>query len=69
MLSGSSAGELARASANGDGKRFQVVPGVGKKTAERIIVELREKLADELGAELVSANGYAGASAISKYAV
>ena len=59
VLSGSSAGELARAIANGDGKRFQVVPGVGKKTAERIIVELREKLADELGADLVAANGSA----------
>jgi Holliday junction DNA helicase RuvA len=50
VLSGSSAGELRRALAAGDAKRFQIVPGVGKKTAERIIVELREKVADTLGA-------------------
>jgi Holliday junction DNA helicase RuvA len=49
VLSGSSSGELRRALAAGDAKRFQIVPGVGKKTAERIIVELREKIADTLG--------------------
>lgn len=49
VLSGSSAGELRKALAAGDAKRFQIVPGVGKKTAERIIVELREKIADGLG--------------------
>jgi len=47
-LSGSSARELSRTIALGDAKRFQVVPGVGKKTAERIIVELREKISDDL---------------------
>ena len=54
VLSGSSASELARAIAIGDAKRFQVVPGVGKKTAERIVMELREKIPDGLAA---SANG------------
>jgi Holliday junction DNA helicase RuvA len=49
VLSGSSAGELRKALAAGDAKRFQIVPGVGKKTAERIIVELREKIAGALG--------------------
>jgi Holliday junction DNA helicase RuvA len=53
VLSGSSAGELRKALAAGDAKRFQIVPGVGKKTAERIIVELREKVADGLGADSV----------------
>jgi Holliday junction DNA helicase RuvA len=48
LLSGSSAAELRRAIAGGDSKRFQVVPGVGRKTAERVIVELREKIADGL---------------------
>jgi Holliday junction DNA helicase RuvA len=48
VLSGSSARELSKAIALGDAKRFQVVPGVGKKTAERIIVELREKISDDL---------------------
>ena len=48
VLSGSSAPDVARAIAAGDAKRFQVVPGVGKKTAERIIVELRERLSQDL---------------------
>jgi holliday junction DNA helicase RuvA len=48
VLSGSNPGELGKAIAAGDAKRFQVVPGVGKRTAERIIVELREKLPDSL---------------------
>jgi Holliday junction DNA helicase RuvA len=47
-LSGGSARELLRAIAAGDAKRFQAVPGIGKRTAERIIVELREKVAGEL---------------------
>ena len=47
-LSGGPAGELLRAIAAGDAKRFQAVPGIGKRTAERIIVELREKVAGEL---------------------
>ena len=47
-LSGGPVGELLRAIASGDAKRFQAVPGIGKRTAERIIVELREKVAGEL---------------------
>lgn len=47
-LSGGSTGELLRALAAGDAKRFQAVPGIGKRTAERIIVELREQVAGEL---------------------
>jgi Holliday junction DNA helicase RuvA len=50
VLSGSAPAEVTRAIAMGDAKRFQVVPGVGKKTAERIIVELRDKLAESLTA-------------------
>ena len=48
ILSGGSPRELLRAIAAGDAKRFQAVPGVGKRTAERIIVELREKVAGEI---------------------
>jgi Holliday junction DNA helicase RuvA len=51
-LSGSSAGELRKAIAAGDAKRFQVVPGIGRKTAERVIVELRDAIAGELDGEL-----------------
>jgi Holliday junction DNA helicase RuvA len=47
-LSGGPVRELVRAIAAGDGKRFQAVPGIGKRTAERIIVELREKVAGQL---------------------
>lgn len=48
VLSGGPVRELVRAIAAGDGKRFQAVPGIGKRTAERIIVELRERVAGEL---------------------
>lgn len=43
VLSGGSPRELIGALAAGDSARFQAVPGIGKRTAERIIVELREK--------------------------
>jgi holliday junction DNA helicase RuvA len=51
-LSGGSPRILLRAIAAGDAKRFQAVPGIGKRTAERIIVELREKVAGELEEEV-----------------
>jgi holliday junction DNA helicase RuvA len=47
-LSGGPVRELVRAIAAGDAKRFRAVPGIGKRTAERIIVELREKVAGEI---------------------
>lgn len=53
VLSGGSARELSRAIAAGDAKRFQAVPGIGKRTAERIIVELREKVAGALAEDVV----------------
>jgi Holliday junction DNA helicase RuvA len=54
ILSGGSPRELLRAIAAGDAKRFQAVPGIGKRTAERIIVELREKVAGEIEADAES---------------
>lgn len=48
ILSGGTPRELLRAIAAGDAKRFQAVPGIGKRTSERVIVELREKVAGEL---------------------
>jgi Holliday junction DNA helicase RuvA len=45
VLSGGTPRELLRALAAGDAVRFQAVPGIGKRTAERIVVELREKVA------------------------
>jgi holliday junction DNA helicase RuvA len=53
-LSGGSPRDLLRAIAGGDAKRFQAVPGIGKRTAERIIVELREKVAGTLEEEVVA---------------
>jgi Holliday junction DNA helicase RuvA len=55
ILSGGTHRELMRALAAGDAKRFQAVPGVGKRTAERIIVELREKIAGEIEEGVVAA--------------
>lgn len=53
VLSGGPARELLRAIAAGDAKRFQAAPGIGKRTAERIIVELREKVAGALEEEVL----------------
>jgi Holliday junction DNA helicase RuvA len=44
VLSAGQPRELLSALAAGDAARFQAVPGIGKRTAERIIVELREKV-------------------------
>jgi Holliday junction DNA helicase RuvA len=59
-LSGGSARELLRAIAAGDAKRFQAVPGIGKRTSERIIVELREKVAGALEEEVLLATASGG---------
>jgi Holliday junction DNA helicase RuvA len=57
VLSGGSARELTNAIAAGDSARFQAVPGIGKRTAERIIVELREKVAGAVADEIVIRRG------------
>jgi len=53
VLSGGTPRELLNAIASGDTARFQAVPGIGKRTAERIIVELREKVAGKVTDEIV----------------
>jgi holliday junction DNA helicase RuvA len=50
VLSGGNTRELLRAIGAGDSARFQAVPGIGKRTADRIIVELREKVASDTSA-------------------
>ena len=50
VLSGGSARDLTRALAAGDADRLQAVPGIGKRTAERIVVELREKVGASVAA-------------------
>ena len=44
IVSGSPAEELRRAIVREDTARFMVIPGIGKKTAERIVLELKEKI-------------------------
>lgn len=59
VLSGGPPRELLGAIAAGDAPRFQAVPGIGKRTAERIIVELREKVgaaADEPAIAAIAAD-------------
>ena len=53
VLSGGAPRELLNAIATGDTARFQAVPGIGKRTAERIIVELREKVAGRAADDIV----------------
>jgi holliday junction DNA helicase RuvA len=55
IVSGSTPQELLRAIALEDTARFQAIPGIGKKTAQRVVLELKEKLAD--GVEVPAAAG------------
>jgi Holliday junction DNA helicase RuvA len=54
VLSGGPVRDLIGAIAAGDSARFQAVKGVGKRTAERIIVELREKVGVSLPEHAIS---------------
>jgi Holliday junction DNA helicase RuvA len=47
VVSSAPPAELRRAIVVGDAARFQVIPGIGKKTAERIVLELAEKRGSE----------------------
>ncbi|MDQ5850151.1 MAG: Holliday junction branch migration protein RuvA, partial [Pseudomonadota bacterium] len=49
VLSGLSVADLAQAIALQEGARLQKVPGIGKKTAERLLLELKGKLAEAAG--------------------
>ena len=53
IVSGSTPAELRRAIVRDDVKRFQAIPGVGLKTAQRVVLDLKEKLsvADALAAD------------------
>jgi Holliday junction DNA helicase RuvA len=62
VLSGGAPRELIGSVAAGDVKRLTAVPGIGKRTAERIIVELREKVGAALGAGIVVRRTVAGDS-------
>lgn len=49
ILSGVEPSDLVRAISGNDLGRLTAIPGVGRKTAERLVVELRDRLAQELG--------------------
>ncbi|MDA8124521.1 MAG: Holliday junction branch migration protein RuvA [Deltaproteobacteria bacterium] len=61
ILSGINAGELLRAITGEDLKRLTGIPGIGKKTAERMILELKEKAA-KLGTATAAAGDMASPS-------
>lgn len=52
LLSGMSADELIASIRTNNLARLTLIPGVGRKTAERLIVELRERVADLSSAQL-----------------
>jgi holliday junction DNA helicase RuvA len=45
IVSGSTPEELRRAIVRDDTARFEAIPGIGRKTAQRVVLELKEKLA------------------------
>jgi len=55
VVSGSPAAELRKAIVLGDHARFQAIPGIGKKTAERIVLELKEKVGSDSAQALSTA--------------
>jgi Holliday junction DNA helicase RuvA len=61
VLSGSSVGELSLAIAAGNAKRLSSIRGIGRKTAEKICLELKDKVS-ALGA-LADAQGEGGGTA------
>ena len=54
ILSGLSVAELAQAVTRQDGARLIKVPGIGKKTAERLLLELKGRLGPDIGAPQVT---------------
>lgn len=49
ILSGMAADEMVRAIRGNDLAKLTRIPGIGKKTAERMVLELRDKVAEEAG--------------------
>ena len=66
VVSGSPADELRRAIALEDTARFVAIPGIGRKTAERIVLELKEKLAS---AALATDAGHGGGDLVARDAL
>jgi len=64
LLSGLSVAELAQAISVQEAGRLTRIPGIGKKTAERLLLELKGKLGAELGAAPVSVKSEAQADVL-----
>jgi Holliday junction DNA helicase RuvA len=56
ILSGLGVGDLAQAVSLQEAGRLVKVPGIGKKTAERLLLELKGKLGADIGAKAHAAN-------------
>ncbi len=57
IVSGSSPGELRRAIVLEDTARFEAIPGIGKKTAQRVVLELKEKVGSAVDTPEPSGHG------------
>ncbi|TWT20136.1 Holliday junction branch migration protein RuvA [Luteimonas marina] len=69
VLSGASVGQFALLVQSGDVAALTRIPGIGKKTAERIVVELRDRAADFTGGAAVAGAGQAPADPLSEATV
>jgi Holliday junction DNA helicase RuvA len=66
MLSGMAASELISAIRNNDLGRLTSIPGVGRKTAERVVIELRDKIGSISGPEAEAAVGAGGLTSVAE---
>ena len=69
IVSSSPAAELRRAVALQDAARFQAIPGIGKKLAERIVLELKDRLGTEETVPLATVGAGAGPHLVARDAL
>lgn len=69
ILSGASADEFARQIQRGDLAALQRIPGIGKKTAERLIVEMKDKVGAGNATALPGARGAVPADPVTEASV
>lgn len=69
ILSGLSANELAQAIHSEDLVRLTAIPGIGKKTAERLIVDLKDKILEWIGSKGTAPSPRSAPSKISEEAL
>ena len=59
ILSGYPVDELEAAVARGDAKKFESIPGIGKKLAQRLVIELKDKVGAALAGRVAGGRGAA----------